>query len=261
MAPDCRPAPGRPGEALRRIQNSLSCHLCGPGARGSGRSGRDRVRASAKPHSNGDRKSQKYLRTLWVPRQTVSPCGVDPRDLSPSFQPEKMAQTVRALFRSFGQRLHALFSKEKDPERRARGLAVGLGVSMLPPFGGHMLLVLVLAPVFGASLPIALASVWVNNPWTFLPVFMPVYLAETKLGLWLMPRSVPAASPSLKDTLHMMIHGGVTGATLHTMGTLALPLLVGSLICALTVGLGAYTATHVWHRIQGPPLPPSQDSL
>ena len=63
----------------------------------------------------------------------------------------------------------------------SRGLAAGLFCAFLPmPF--EMIPAIFIAAMIGGHLPIAVASVWISNPLTWLPLYTPCYL----VGAWLL---------------------------------------------------------------------------
>ena len=137
-------------------------------------------------------------------------------------------------FRSAGTRLKqtlrskfvALIESEKDPTRIAKSIALGFSVAVLPPFGGHTVLAIILSRLFKAATPIAVATVWINNPWTFIPVFVPMYIAETKLGGILL-----GVHPTI-DT-RSFHEGGRTAFA--AVGHILVPFTLGSLIFAVPV--------------------------
>ena len=68
-----------------------------------------------------------------------------------------------------------------SPHRIALGVALGLFVGWSPALGFHILIVLALSIPLRANKLAALASVWVTNPFTFVPVYYPSYLLGRKL--------------------------------------------------------------------------------
>jgi uncharacterized protein (DUF2062 family) len=65
---------------------------------------------------------------------------------------------------------------DDTPQRIARGMAVGLWVAFTPLMGFHMLIALGLSILFRANKALAVALVWISNPFTLIPVYVPTYL-------------------------------------------------------------------------------------
>jgi uncharacterized protein (DUF2062 family) len=64
------------------------------------------------------------------------------------------------------------------PPRAALAFAVGVFIAWTPAFGFHTLLALAIAFLFGLNRVAVLAGTFVNNPWTFVPI----YTASAWLG-------------------------------------------------------------------------------
>jgi uncharacterized protein (DUF2062 family) len=72
---------------------------------------------------------------------------------------------------------------DDSPQRMARGIAIGFFTAYLPVFGLHMLIALVLAFLLRANKVLALLTVWISNPFTFLLIYYPSY----RLGQMILP--------------------------------------------------------------------------
>src|SRR2546422_11400139 len=81
-----------------------------------------------------------------------------------------------------GRRVSGLWHKvlvlEDTPERIALGFAVGVFLAFSPFLGLHTLLGLTLAFLFGLNRVAVLVGLFVNNPWTLVPI----YAAATYIG-------------------------------------------------------------------------------
>ncbi len=64
-----------------------------------------------------------------------------------------------------------LLTLEDSPERIAFAFAVGIFLAFSPLLGLHTFLGLVLAFLFGLNRPAILVGVFVNNPWTLVPIY------------------------------------------------------------------------------------------
>jgi hypothetical protein len=78
---------------------------------------------------------------------------------------------------------------DDTPQRIARGMAVGLWVAFTPLMGFHMLIALGLSILFRANKALAIALVWLSNPFTLIPVYLPAYL----VGRFFVGRLHPAS--------------------------------------------------------------------
>ena len=65
---------------------------------------------------------------------------------------------------------------DDSPHRIALGLALGIFVAYMPLLGFHMLLVALLAFIFKGNEFVAITSVWISNPFTFVLIYYPNYL-------------------------------------------------------------------------------------
>jgi len=107
-------------------------------------------------------------------------------------------------------------------------VAVGVFVAFVPvPF--QMLLAAALAVALHCNLPLAVALVWISNPFTMPPMFFFTY----RVGTWLLQR--PPTAWRFEFTWEWL------GSQLAAVW---LPLLLGSLVC------GAIAAALAWALIQ-----------
>lgn len=123
------------------------------------------------------------------------------------------------------RRLLGLLTSSSNPLRDAISFSAGFAAAFLPPFGFHSFLVAVLAYLFKLSLPLGLLGSWMNNPWTFIPVFLPAYLAEIKVGGMLL--RTPTHLPSFHALSHMS-----RGAIIDSVDAVFLPFVAGSILFA-----------------------------
>ena len=75
------------------------------------------------------------------------------------------------LRKSAGQYLRRLLALDETPERIALAFALGVFLSFSPLLGLHTLLGLTIAFIFGLNRVAVLLGVWVNNPWTLVPIY------------------------------------------------------------------------------------------
>jgi uncharacterized protein (DUF2062 family) len=69
-----------------------------------------------------------------------------------------------------------LLHVDDTPQRIARGVAVGFWVAFTPLMGFHMIIALALSTLFRANKALAVLLVWLSNPMTLIPVYLPAYL-------------------------------------------------------------------------------------
>ena len=67
--------------------------------------------------------------------------------------------------------LHA----DDTPQRLALGIALGIGVAFTPTIGVQMILVVLLATIFRANARVGIPFVFISNPFTLVPVYLPSY--------------------------------------------------------------------------------------
>ncbi len=127
--------------------------------------------------------------------------------------------------------------KDPDPKKVSLAMALGFAAAFLPPFGFHTVLVMVVGYFLGISVPLAVLGTWINNPWTFIPLFLPAYVLEINLGALLLHRKIHF--PSL-GTLSRMPY-----ETILTQVKLVLwPLVVGSIVMSGGVFILSFFSTY-----------------
>lgn len=140
--------------------------------------------------------------------------------------------------RLFGTLLHDPNLWHLNRRSVAAGIAIGLFVAFLPlPL--HMLTAAALAIPLRANLPLAVAAVWVNNPFTMVPFY---YLGY-RLGAALMGSG---ATPRASD-----FDPSIAGLLNEGWGILE-PMLLGGLIIGLSSALLGYAGMRLlwrWHIV------------
>ncbi|MBI2798901.1 MAG: DUF2062 domain-containing protein [Gammaproteobacteria bacterium] len=138
--------------------------------------------------------------------------------------------------RWLGRRLHDPNLWHLGRRSVAGGCALGFFIAFLPvPI--HMLLIPPLAVALRVNLPIALASIWITNPVTLVPIFFFAY----KLGGWV------TGTPGLPAGFEF--HADIASIT-AAANQIWLPLFVGSSICAAGGGLVGYFGVQGLWRLQ-----------
>ena len=148
-----------------------------------------------------------------------------------------------------------------SPHRIALGLALGIFIAYTPPLGFHMIFVAMLAFMLKANKFVALTSVWICNPFTFIFIYYPNYLLGrvllTSLGLR-STSQVADASEIFSQTLSFgnFITSFHTSQFWSSLGSILLKtgfeMLVGGLVIGSVLALAGYLATEkfiTWYRL------------
>jgi len=137
---------------------------------------------------------------------------------------------IRALnlHRFFGERIHDSKLWVINRISVSRAVAIGLFCTYLPmPF--QMLPAALLAILFRANLPVAVALVWISNPLTFLIIYTPPYL----LGLLITGETTISLS----------------GITIEMMMQQFAALWIGSLIFGTGLAIAGYILCNIVWRL------------
>jgi uncharacterized protein (DUF2062 family) len=114
-----------------------------------------------------------------------------------------------------------------------RAFALALFVAFIPPLlPVHLLTCAVLGLYFRLNLPVMFATVFVSNPFTWLPqIAGSIWVGSKLLGLDLMP----------------VLHGVTHQSFLRDLGELWAPLLLGATVLGLIAAVGGYLmASFAW---------------
>ena len=87
-----------------------------------------------------------------------------------------------------GEWLRFILHTDDTPPRAALAFAIGVFIAWTPALGFHTLLALGIAFLFGLNRVAVLAGTFVNNPWTFVPIYTTAawlgsLLTGSKVGL------------------------------------------------------------------------------
>lgn len=121
----------------------------------------------------------------------------------------------------FGTLLHNPNLWHLNRHSVAAACSIGLFAGYLP-FPGHMITAAFLAIFFHANLPIAVALVWISNPFTIPPMFYFAY----KLGAKML--NIPFQHFHFEHSFKWL------SEEFHTVG---IPLVIGSLTCGLVLAV------------------------
>jgi uncharacterized protein (DUF2062 family) len=114
----------------------------------------------------------------------------------------------------------------------AAAVFIGIFVAFLP-IPGQMFAAALLALIFAANLPLAIALVWITNPITIVPIFYGAY----ELGSFLLgQKNTLQFSPSIESFA-------------ANISVIWKPLILGSLTCGFFFGSLGYSLTRISWRI------------
>jgi uncharacterized protein len=144
-----------------------------------------------------------------------------------------------ALVRS--RLLEPIVRAQGSPRSIARGTALGTWLTLTPTVGIQMAIAAFVGIPWGANMPIAIALIWLSNPFTILPLYYSYY--------WLGTVILPGPARSYADVASQVAvrveavtrHGEGVGTALRMLGTeIGTPMVVGSLVIATGCAIPAY---------------------
>jgi hypothetical protein len=134
--------------------------------------------------------------------------------------------------------LRRLFHIDDTPHRTALAFGVGLFIAFFPIFGVHTVLALGIAFLFKLNRVATLVGAFVNNPWTFAPM----YLGGTVAGCILL--GIP-----FDDLSTATFEQGLADGLLERLAPFLWPYLLGNLVLGtLAGGLGYYLVRRALER-------------
>jgi uncharacterized protein (DUF2062 family) len=144
--------------------------------------------------------------------------------------------------------LRRLFALDDTPERIALAFALGVFLAFSPLFGLHTFLGLIFAFFFGLNRFALLLGVFVNNPWTLIPI----YAAGTYLGGLLV--GFPSG-PLLPHFDWQAVWSGGFWVQLAGQWHILTPLLLGSSILSVLAAALSYAVAlyFIRHRRENQP--------
>jgi len=133
---------------------------------------------------------------------------------------------------------------DDTPHRIALGMAIAMLVTWTPAIGLQMIGTVLLCSLFGANKVVGLPLVWISNPVTIVPIYLPNYL----LGRWIL-------GSESKDINWRSAFTAVRGnwleqlvARIQNWWELTIdvfwPLWLGSLLIGLALGAGCYVGVY-----------------
>jgi hypothetical protein len=138
---------------------------------------------------------------------------------------------------------HRVLHVDDTPHRIALGVAIGVFAAWMPAMGLQVLVVLALATLLRANKLVGLPFVWISNPLTFVPVYLPSYL----LGSYLLGSRLSMHDFRTAITRAMSGSGtwwGHIQAWWQAVAPFLAPLWVGSILVGLVLGAIAYALVY-----------------
>ena len=133
--------------------------------------------------------------------------------------------------------VYRVLSLDDTPHRIALGVALGMFITWTPTIGFQMMLTIALATLFRANKIVGVPFVWISNPITIVPIYMPSYY----LGCWILGKEPDAAS-KLTEAVNFGSQGWVEKVShfFNSIWSIFLELWLGSLIVAAAIGTASY---------------------
>ena len=121
-----------------------------------------------------------------------------------------------------------ILTVEDTPHRIGVAFGLGVFIAMSALLGLHTVLGLVVPQVLRLSKRVCLAGVWINNPWTIVPLYT--------FCLWvgLLLTGTPLNVPEI-DWAHLSF-----GVLVKDLAHLILPFILGTTVVGLVSGVGGY---------------------
>jgi hypothetical protein len=135
--------------------------------------------------------------------------------------------------------IYRVLHVDDTPHRIALSLALAIFVTWTPTIGFQMILAFALAALLGANKFVGVPFVWISNPFTFVPIYLPNYLLGSVLlgGHYSSSRFLDAVSRASQ------FQGGWWArvqAWWEAIWPIFLPLTLGSLIIGTILGTITY---------------------
>ena len=142
-----------------------------------------------------------------------------------------IAQKIERFF------VYRVLSLDDTPHRIALGVAIGMFVTWTPTIGFQMLLTVGLSWLFRANKIVGVPFVWISNPLTIIPIYLPAYY----IGCWILGKDADAV-----DKITQAVNFGNDGWSekvshwFSTIGSIFWELWIGSLLLAAVIGFISY---------------------
>ena len=145
-----------------------------------------------------------------------------------------VAQKIERFF------IYRVLSLNDTPHRIALGVAIGIFVAWTPTMGLQMVLAVAMAFLLKANKLVGIPFVWISNPATIFPIYVPNYWVGCKLlgkqpDAWDAIREAIKFDGSALDRIQLWY---------STTSSIFWELWIGSLVVALILGVMTYFAVY-----------------
>lgn len=158
--------------------------------------------------------------------------------------------------------VYRILHVDDTPHRLALGIALGVFLAWTPTIGLQMILVVLLAAALRANARVAVPVVWISNPLTLVPIYLPNYWLGHNLLRLFTDRPEPDYA-SLKELLARAAHPGEMFShfsdyweqIFRLLLSISFDLWLGSIIIGLVLGGITYIVCYrfiVWYRTHTP---------
>jgi len=160
--------------------------------------------------------------------------------------------------------VHRILHADDSPHRLALGVSLGFFVAWTPTIGFQMIIVALLATALRANNRVGIAIVWISNPLTFIPIYLPNYwIGHHIMDLFLYRPSLDYSA--LKQVLLELFQFKNFFTNFYQASfwrdmwdlllNISMDLWIGSLIAGLFLGTISYMISYkliVWYRTHHP---------
>ena len=116
----------------------------------------------------------------------------------------------------------------------SRGIFIGLFCAWSPIPGTQMVIAAIWAAFAHANIPTSVASTWLTNPFTMIPMFYVAFLTGDRMLTWVVP---------YWESTEFSLTG------FWTKDSVLIPMTLGCLICAIVTGfIGLAVTKFIWRR-------------
>ncbi len=160
--------------------------------------------------------------------------------------------------------VHQILHANDTPHRLALGIGLGIFVAWTPTIGFQMILVIFLATALHANNRVGIPIVWISNPLTLIPIYLPNHWIGHHILKLFFHRPAPDYS-ALKQVLLDLFHFKNFFTHFYQASfwrdmwdlflNISIDLWFGSLIVGLFLGTLSYIISYkviVWYRTQHP---------
>ena len=136
------------------------------------------------------------------------------------------------FFRRIREYYYLLLKKKENPERVARGIAIGVFVAFSPLLGFHTVMCIIFSLIFNASKTASILGSLICNPLT-IPI---IFFSEYEVGKYIMI--------SMRFQVNIIEYHHFKHLTLYSLIELGkmifIPTFIGSIVFGIIFGIAAY---------------------